>query len=102
YPLQLASKCIRTFLTDPEGYCYTAREASEVANEILAVNAETMGLLVEKGPKEVGFVHASLEEYLASVHIHGWPIETILSFVRANANSFRWRSVFSDLIARNT
>lgn len=102
YPLQLARKCIKTFLTDPEGYCYTAREASEVANEILAVNAETMGLLVEKGREEVGFVHASLEEYLASVHIHGWPIETILSFVRANASSFRWRSVFSDLIARNT
>lgn len=102
YPLQLARKCIKKFLTDPEGYCYTAREASEVANEILAVNAETMGLLVEKGREEVGFVHASLEEYLASVHIHSWPIETILSFVRANASSFRWRSVFGDLIARNT
>ncbi|QOY74192.1 NACHT domain-containing protein [Pseudomonas sp. OST1909] len=102
YPLQLARKCIKTFLTDPEGYCYTTREASEVANEILAVNAETMGLLVEKGREEVGFVHASLEEYLASVHIHGWPIETILSFVRANASSFRWRSVFGDLIAGNT
>ncbi|MFW3166897.1 NACHT domain-containing protein [Pseudomonas syringae pv. syringae] len=102
YPLQLARKCIKTFLTDPEGYCYTAREASEVANEILAVNAETMGLLVEKGREEVGFVHASLEEYLASVHIHGWPIETILRFVQANASSFRWRSVFGDLIARNT
>ncbi|MCU1720920.1 NACHT domain-containing protein [Pseudomonas sp. 5P_5.1_Bac1] len=102
YPLQLARNCIKTFLTDPEGYSYTAREASEVANEILAVNAETMGLLVEKGREEVGFVHASLEEYLASVHIHGWPIEKILGFVRANASSFRWRSVFGDLIARNT
>lgn len=102
YPLQLARKCIKTFLTDPEGYCYTTREAFEVANEILAVNAETMGLLVEKGREEVGFVHASLEEYLASVHIHSWPIETILSFVRANASNFRWRSVFGDLIARNT
>ena len=102
YPLQLARNCIRKFLTEPEGYCYTAREASDVANEILAVNAETMGLLVEKGREEVGFVHASLEEYLASIHIHGWPIEKILSFVRANASSFRWRSVFGDLIAGNT
>lgn len=102
YPLDLARKCIKTFLTDPEGYCYTTREASAVAKEILAVNAETMGLLVEKGREEVGFVHASLEEHLASVHIHGWPIETILSFVRANASNFRWRSVFSDLIAGNS
>ncbi|CAI2408888.1 Predicted NTPase (NACHT family) [Serratia fonticola] len=101
YPIHLARKCIQTFLTDPEGFSYTQREAMEVANEILAVNSETMGLLVEKGRAEVGFVHASLEEYLASVHIHGWPIERILEFVRANASHFRWRSVFSDLIARN-
>ncbi len=101
YPIHLARKCIQTFLTDPEGFSYAQREAIEVANEILAVNSETMGLLVEKGRAEVGFVHASLEEYLASVHIHGWPIERILEFVRANASHFRWRSVFSDLIAKN-
>lgn len=101
YPIHLARKCIQTFLTDPEGFSYTQREAMDVASEILAVNSETMGLLVEKGRAEVGFVHASLEEYLASVHIHGWPIERILEFVRANASHFRWRSVFSDLISRN-
>lgn len=102
YPIQLARKCIRNFLTDPEGFSYSAREASEVANEILAVNSETMGLLVEKGREEVGFVHASLEEYLASVHIHDWPIDRILAFVRANASSYRWRSVFGDLVSRTT
>lgn len=102
YPIELARQCIRTFLTDPEGFCYLPRDASEVANEILAVNSETMGLLVEKGREEVGFVHASLEEYLASVHIHGWPMERILEFVRLNASNHRWRSVFGDLIARNT
>ncbi|WP_455813740.1 NACHT domain-containing protein [Pseudomonas graminis] len=101
YPINLARTCIKTFLTDPEGFSYTQREAMDVASEILAVNSETMGLLVEKGRAEVGFVHASLEEYLASVHIHGWPIERILEFVRANASHFRWRSVFGDLIARN-
>lgn len=101
YPIQSARKCIRTFLTDPEGFYYSPRDASEVANEILAVNSESMGLLVEKGREEIGFVHASLEEYLASVHIHGWPIERILGFVRENASNFRWRSVFGDLIARN-
>ncbi|CAM3838962.1 NACHT domain-containing protein [Aeromonas bestiarum] len=101
YPIQLARHCIKAFLTDPEGFCYSPREALQVANEILSVNSETMGLLVEKGREEVGFVHASLEEYLASVHIHGWPIERILEFVRANASNFRWRSVFGDLIARN-
>lgn len=101
YPIQLARKCIQTFLRDPDGFSYTPREALDVANEILAVNSETIGLLVEKGRGEVGFVHASLEEYLASVHIHGWPIERILEFVQANASHFRWRSVFGDLIARN-
>jgi energy-coupling factor transporter ATP-binding protein EcfA2 len=101
YPIQSARECIKSFLKDPEGFCYTSREASEVASEILAVNSETMGLIVEKGREEVGFVHASLEEYLASVHIHGWPIESILEFVRTNASNHRWRSVFGDLIAKN-
>lgn len=101
YPIQLARKCIKNFLTDPEGFSYSSREALEVASEILAVNSETMGLLVEKGREEVGFVHASIEEYLASVHIHGWPIERILGFVRENASNYRWRSVFGDLISRN-
>lgn len=102
YPIQLARKCIKAFLTDPAGFCFSPREASNIANEILAVNSETMGLLVEKGREEVGFVHASLEEYLASVHIHDWPIERILTFVRTKASSFRWRGVFGDLIARTT
>ncbi|MDT3297719.1 NACHT domain-containing protein [Shewanella sp. SP2S2-6] len=101
YPIQLAHKCIKAFLTDPEGFCYSFRDASDVANEILAVNSETMGLLVEKGREEVGFVHASLQEYLASVHIHGWPIDQILEFVRLNASNHRWRNVFGDLIAQN-
>lgn len=101
YPINSARKCIKSFLTDPEGFGYSPREAAEVASEILAVNSETMGLLVEKGREEIGFVHASIEEYLASVHIHGWPIERILEFVRANASNYRWRSVFGDLISRN-
>lgn len=101
YPIHLARKCIKNFLTDPDGFSYSPREASEVASEILAVNSETMGLLVEKGREEVGFVHASIEEYLASVHIHGWPIDRILGFVRENASNYRWRSVFGDLISRS-
>lgn len=99
YPLKAARQCIKRFLSDSEGYAYSAEQAGLVANEILAVNSETIGLLVEKSPQEVGFVHASLEEYLASVHIYGWPIEDILKFVRLNASTIRWRSVFTDLIA---
>lgn len=99
YPITIARQCIKRFLGDPDGYAYPAERAGLVAREILAVNSETIGLIVEKGPGEVGFAHASLEEYLASVHIQGWPIEEILTFVRSNASSVRWRSVFSDLIA---
>lgn len=99
YPLNTAHKCIKRFLSDSDGYAYPSDQAGIVAREILAVNSETIGLIVEKGPQEVGFAHASLEEYLASVHIQSWPIDSILRFVRSQASSIRWRSVFADLIA---
>lgn len=99
YPLSGARKCIKKFLSDPEGYAYPINQALSVANEILAVNSETIGLLVEKSPDEIGFVHASLEEYMASIHIQGWPMQRILDFTRSKASTVRWRSVFGDLIA---
>ncbi|MFM0122682.1 NACHT domain-containing protein [Paraburkholderia sp. RL18-101-BIB-B] len=98
YSLKAARQQIKKFLSDPDGYAFSVEQALSVTNEILAVNAETVGLLVEKGPEEIGFVHASIEEYLASVHIHSWPLDSILIFVGRNAGSIRWRSVLTDLI----
>ncbi|MBO9436998.1 NACHT domain-containing protein [Ruegeria sp. R13_0] len=75
--------------------------AQEVATELLAVNAETVGLLVEKGPEDVGFVHASLEEYLCAVHIQSWRFKDLIGFVSENAGNSRWRNVLRNLVSIN-
>jgi hypothetical protein len=40
-----------------------AERALNAANEMLAVNAETVGLLAERAPSEIGFAHAVFEEH---------------------------------------
>ena len=99
YPTSKAKNKIKEFLIDPETHGFSREKAGEAANEILAVNAETIGLLVEKGPLEIGFVHASLEEYLAAFHIQSWPLDKLVSFIRSNATNVRWRNVIGNLIS---
>ncbi len=98
YPTSRAKEKIREFLADPHT-AFPPDKAIQAANEILAVNAETIGLLVEKGPSEIGFVHASLEEYLSAIHIQSWQLETLVSFIRDNATNARWRNVIGNLVA---
>lgn len=99
YPIARAKDHIRDYLCDPETHGFKNERAVAAANEILAVNAETVGLLVEIGPGEVGFAHASLEEYLAAVHIQNWPLDRLIEFVKEKAVSQRWRNVIANLIA---
>ncbi|MFS4580912.1 NACHT domain-containing protein [Phaeobacter sp. C3_T13_0] len=75
--------------------------ASGVASELLAVNAETVGLIIEKGPDDIGFAHASLEEYLAATHIQSWPFSELTKFVSENAGSARWNKVLGNLVGIN-
>jgi hypothetical protein len=100
YSRSLSRTAIQAHLVSANGYD-TAR-AGAVVDEILAVNAETIGLVVEKGPDDIGFAHASLEEYLSAVHIQGWRLEEILTFVRSKAGDPRWRTVIRNLVALNT
>lgn len=96
--LASARNTLRAFLTLPLGFALDTTEATRAAGEILSVNSETQGLLVEKGPSEVGFVHASFEEYLGAEHIGGWSFEAITAFVRTHAGEARWRNVITNLL----
>lgn len=100
FPRASAKKAIRTHLNSSGGY--EMQRASDVADEIVAVNSETVGLIVEKGPGDIGFVHASLEEYLSAVHIHSWRFADLLNFVREKVGDPRWRNVIANLVALNT
>jgi hypothetical protein len=73
YDIKEARKTIREYLADPTTLAYPADRAQKAAGEILAVNAETVGLLAERASGEVGFAHAMFEEFLAAEHIQGWP-----------------------------
>lgn len=98
YSRNEAFKAISDGLTK-RGYDTVTAEA--VAKELLAVNAETVGLIVEKGPGDIGFAHASLEEYLAAVHIQSWPFSALKDFVSVNAGSTRWHKVLGSLVSIN-
>ena len=97
-PLAAAREILRTYLASPQGFDLAEADAAAAAGEILSVNAETQGLIVEKAPGEVGFVHASFEEFLGAEHIGGWPFSDIEAFVSAHAGEGRWRNVITNLL----
>lgn len=98
--LSAARSILRTHLASPHGFGLADSDAAHAASEILAVNAETQGLIVEKGPLEVGFVHASFEEFLSAECIGTWPFAEIETFVRAHSGEGRWRNVIANLLGR--
>lgn len=98
--LTSARDILRTYLASPQGFDLTDANAMAAAGEILSVNAETQGLIVEKAPGEVGFVHASFEEFLGAEHIGAWPFSEIIAFVSAYAGDGRWRNVITNLLSR--
>ncbi|MFG6428865.1 NACHT domain-containing protein [Roseateles sp. LYH14W] len=94
-----ARDTLHSYLASPKGFELDYTTATNAASEILSVNSETQGLIVEKSPGEVGFVHASFEEYLAAEHIGGWPFAEIEEFVRSHAGQSRWRNVVANLLS---
>lgn len=94
-----ARALLREYFASPLGCGLPIATAAGAAAEILSVNAETQGLLLEKAPGQIGFVHASFEEYLAAEHVAGRPFSEICDFVREHSGEARWRNVLSDLLA---
>lgn len=94
-----ARNILHTYLASPQGFDLTSADAAAAAGEILSINAETQGLIVEKAPGEVGFVHASFEEFLGAEHIGGWPFSEIEAFIRVHASEGRWRNVITNLLS---
>ncbi|MEQ8743608.1 NACHT domain-containing protein [Parasphingorhabdus sp.] len=87
------------FLNDNDGYALSAADAAAAAREILAVNSETQGLIIEKAQDEFGFVHASFEEYLCAEYLGQLPFREIKKFVHASAKDSRWRNVIVHLLS---
>ena len=97
-----AKRIVREYLASGD-HSLDAARARLAADEMLAVNAESIGLLVEKAAGEVGFSHASFEEFLAATHVMEWDLADIAAFVSDRAGEPRWRAsimVLAGLAAR--
>jgi len=99
YNIREARRVIRDYLTDATTFAYPAERAQNAASEMLAVNAETVGILAERAPGEIGFAHAVFEEYLAAEHVHRWAFPDMIEFVRVRSADPLWRNVISNLVS---
>jgi hypothetical protein len=68
------------------------RETAESdARKIFSFTEERAGLLVNKAQGNVGFLHLSLQEYLAARHVMQRSLAERVAFVSTNAGRVRWR-----------
>ena len=68
-----ARQIIKDFLADSDrGPAWEKTQARLGAQELTGVDAETSGLLVERGPEELGFCHAAFREHLAGLELTTW------------------------------
>jgi energy-coupling factor transporter ATP-binding protein EcfA2 len=99
FDVREARRTIKDYLADPEKFAFQQDQAQRAAEELLAVNAETVGLLTERAPGEIAFAHAAFEEFLSAEHIRTWPFSEITAFVDTNSGEPLWRNVIANLLA---
>ena len=56
-------------LRDPDGLAMDPAHAAAAADQLVAVVEGELGILVRKGPAELGFLHRMLQDQLAAEHI---------------------------------
>ena len=66
-------------------------DAESLARSIFEFAEERAGLLVKKAPRNVGFLHLSIQEFLAGRHVAQYPLANKIAFIRAHAAESRWR-----------
>jgi hypothetical protein len=99
YDINEARRTIRDYFADATTFAYPIERAQSAAGELLAVNAETVGLLAERAPGEIGFAHAVFEEYLAAEYVLRWSFCEMLEFVSARSGDPLWRNVISNVVS---
>lgn len=93
-----ARKVIETFLADPEGPGWTREKARAGALELIDIDSETSGLLVERSSDEVAFCHAAFREHLAGLELSRWSLEEQSQFASRHADDPRWRAAILVLV----
>ena len=80
----------------------TPGEALEIAEELLAIGAEAVGILVEKSSSDIGFLHRSFQEFLAAKYLSNLPFEQQKEAVKERFENPQWHDVFLCLCHLNT
>ncbi len=70
-----------------------ADRARERAGQLLSVGAEAIGILVERSPGEVGFLHRAFQELLAAEHLAALDLEDQRSAFATKAHDPQWHDV---------
>ncbi len=94
-----ARRVIQGFLADSDtGPGWSTEKARLGARELTDIDADTSGLLVERGPKELGFCHAAFREHLAGLELATWELKDQIEFVSGFAGDPRWRGTMLALL----
>jgi hypothetical protein len=95
---QHAEEIISRFLQDEQmGFGLDRKEARRQSRVLLNFGEQSLGLLVEKGPQELGFLHRSFQEHLAAEHIARIPFTEQSEFVRQHCTNPAWQEVLLSL-----
>ena len=94
-----ARRVIQRFLADSDtGPGWSSEKARLGARELTDIDADTSGLLVERGPEELGFCHAAFREHLAGLELATWELKDQVEFVSGCAGDPRWRGAILALL----
>lgn len=96
---RVAEDVASQFLRDGElGFGLGHVEARRQARALLTFGEQSLGLLVERGPQELGFLHRSFQEYLAAEHIARRPFAQQSDFVKSHCTEPVWQEVLLSLL----
>ena len=94
-----ARQIITGFLSDTDnGPAWSTKDARLGARELTDIDADTSGLLVERGPVELAFCHAAFREHLAGRELATWTLKDQVEFVSVHADKPRWRGAILALL----
>lgn len=93
-----AATAFKEYLRDEDlGLGYDRHEAHRIGRSLVGVGAETVGLLVERSPTELGFFHRAFQEFLAALHLARMSSEQQFAVLWERRADPRWHEVLLGL-----